>query len=219
MSRYAVQYLHVSDLDAVHEIDLASFPVPWQRDTYINQLRAGHDNRFVAARFALTPASPAFQPSQQRTFRQRLAAQVAAHTDSMSKSPAAAPLLVGYGGICRQGKTGHIATVAVHPAHRGKGVATLLLLALMEEAYALRVHRVALEARVSNTPALRLYDAFGFTATGIHSGYYSDNNEDAVLMSIEAIGAIAVRERLKRINDALFVRWQNAETPPETAQR
>jgi len=39
-----------------------------------------------------------------------------------------------------------------------------------------------LEVRVSNTSGIELYRSFGFVATGVRPGYYSDDREDAVIM-------------------------------------
>ena len=36
--------------------------------------------------------------------------------------------------------------------------------------------------RVSNEPAIELYRSFGFVATGVRPGYYSDDREDALIM-------------------------------------
>ena len=54
-------------------------------------------------------------------------------------------------------------------------------------AYA-REHRfsfLTLEVRISNEPAKRLYEKYGFRPVGLRRGYYSDNREDALLMTLE----------------------------------
>jgi ribosomal-protein-alanine N-acetyltransferase len=75
----------------------------------------------------------------------------------------------------------HITTLAVHPERRRRGHArTLISAALAAFPEARRVH---LEVRQSNAPARALYEALGFTATGLRRRYYGD--EDAVLMTLD----------------------------------
>jgi len=75
----------------------------------------------------------------------------------------------------------HITTLAVRPERRHRGHARALVgaaLAAFPEA-----HRVHLEVRPSNAPARALYEALGFTATGLRRRYYGD--EDALLMTLD----------------------------------
>ncbi|MBN2202157.1 ribosomal protein S18-alanine N-acetyltransferase [bacterium] len=75
----------------------------------------------------------------------------------------------------------HIANLAVHPEHRRQGIAEKLLRHCLEAdgdaAWA------GLEVRVSNAAALTLYRKFGFCPTSLRRAYYSDNREDAVIMT------------------------------------
>jgi ribosomal-protein-alanine N-acetyltransferase len=78
----------------------------------------------------------------------------------------------------------HIATLAVHPVHRGKGVAKRLLSVSLEEAGQKGMQTATLEVRVNNRAAQELYRQFGFEVVGHRPRYYRDNNEDAVIMSV-----------------------------------
>jgi len=78
-----------------------------------------------------------------------------------------------------------IHNIAVHGDFRRKGVARLLLRKVMNEAERQSITRVMLEVRKSNLPAQQLYEAMGFSTTGIRKGYYSDNGEDALAMTLE----------------------------------
>jgi ribosomal-protein-alanine N-acetyltransferase len=44
------------------------------------------------------------------------------------------------------------------------------------------IRRITLEVKVSNTNAQKLYTKLGFTPAGIRRRYYSDNQEDAIIM-------------------------------------
>jgi ribosomal-protein-alanine N-acetyltransferase len=78
-----------------------------------------------------------------------------------------------------------IHNVAIHVDYRRRGIARLLLAQVLAQAGAQLISRVTLEVRKSNLPAQRLYESFGFVATGLRKGYYSDNGEDALAMTLE----------------------------------
>ncbi len=77
----------------------------------------------------------------------------------------------------------HILNLAVHPEFRRKGIANLLLAALMAEAREKHMTSVTLEVRASNTAAQALYSGFGFDQIGRRKGYYADNSEDAFVLA------------------------------------
>jgi ribosomal-protein-alanine N-acetyltransferase len=78
-----------------------------------------------------------------------------------------------------------IHNIAVHADFRRRGIARVLLGKVVQEAERQSITRVMLEVRKSNLPAQQLYDAMGFSTTGIRKGYYSDNGEDALAMTLE----------------------------------
>ena len=89
--------------------------------------------------------------------------------------------VLGYIGIEKiKGET-HIINMAIHPHYRRKGVGKKLIEAILNDSDVF-----FLEVRVSNTPALRLYEGFGFKNVGTRQKYYQDNEEDAHIMRREA---------------------------------
>lgn len=76
----------------------------------------------------------------------------------------------------------HITNVAVHPDWRGKKIGERLMRKMMEVAVAYGAKSMTLEVRPSNTVARRLYAKLGFEERGLRKQYYSDNNEDAIIM-------------------------------------
>jgi ribosomal-protein-alanine N-acetyltransferase len=89
--------------------------------------------------------------------------------------------LIGYLICSRYHTVWHVMNVAIDGSHRRRGVAT----ALIEHLFSLTDRggeRYTLEVRVSNTEAIRMYEAFGFRSAGIRRRYYHDNNEDALIM-------------------------------------
>jgi ribosomal-protein-alanine N-acetyltransferase len=89
--------------------------------------------------------------------------------------------IVGYVVCSRYDTVWHVMNVAVDPLRRREGIALALLSELFRRAD--RPHeQYTLEVRVSNEPAIALYDRFGFRAAGRRRGYYRDNREDALIM-------------------------------------
>jgi ribosomal-protein-alanine N-acetyltransferase len=78
-----------------------------------------------------------------------------------------------------------IHNIAVHKDFRGRGLGRSLLENVILEARNRASARVTLEVRKSNTVAQKLYESVGFTISGVRKGYYSDDGEDAFLMTLE----------------------------------
>lgn len=78
----------------------------------------------------------------------------------------------------------HIATIATHPDFRKQGIGRKLLLYALKSARDEGVIRSFLEVRESNEVAIKMYKNFGFVEDGRRKEYYKDNNEDAILMTL-----------------------------------
>jgi ribosomal-protein-alanine N-acetyltransferase len=107
--------------------------------------------------------------------------------------------VVAYGGIWMLVDEAHVTTFAVLPGHRRGGIGSRLMLALMDLAIELAASVATLEVRISNTAARRLYERFGFRPVGVRPRYYSDNSEDALIMTTEELPSAAMRDRLERL--------------------
>ena len=81
----------------------------------------------------------------------------------------------------------HIATIAAHPDFRKQGIGKSLLLHTLKSAKEEGAVTSFLEVRESNATALEMYRKFGFVESGRREGYYKDNYEDAILMSLESL--------------------------------
>ncbi len=110
--------------------------------------------------------------------------------------------LVGYGGLMIHADEGHITTIAVEPTFQHSGVGTRLMLDLVEHARERDVRTLALEVRVANWPAQRLYAWFGFRPVGVRKNYYAETGEDALVMWIEDARSDEIGARLARIRAA-----------------
>jgi ribosomal-protein-alanine N-acetyltransferase len=104
--------------------------------------------------------------------------------------------IVGYGGIWAILEDSHITTLAVDPDYRGRRFGEVLLMRLIDEAIDRGAGWMTLEVRESNTVAQRLYRKYGFTTVTMRAGYYSDDNESALIMWAGSLKSELYRNRL-----------------------
>jgi [ribosomal protein S18]-alanine N-acetyltransferase len=76
----------------------------------------------------------------------------------------------------------HINTIGVDPAQRRQGLARQLMQHVCAEAAAAGAHQATLEVRRSNDAALQLYSRLGFTVRAVRRHYYSDPDEDGLIL-------------------------------------
>ncbi len=122
--------------------------------------------------------------------------------------------IVAYGGIWLMVDEAHVTTFAVHPRYRRRRIGERLLLALLDLAVDRHAREATLEVRLSNLPARRLYEKYGFRPVGIRPRYYSDNGEDALIMTTEPLELPAMRARIARLRAAV-----DAAPAPDAAAR
>ena len=77
---------------------------------------------------------------------------------------------------------GEITNVVTKSTMRGKGVGRQILLRLLEEGSKMGAEAFTLEVRVSNAPAIHLYESLGFVSEGVRKNFYEEPTEDALIM-------------------------------------
>lgn len=112
-------------------------------------------------------------------------------------------VVVGFAGIWIMVDEAHVTTFAVDPTWRRRGIGERLLVALLDISIARRAREATLEVRLSNMPARRLYEKYGFRPVGLRPRYYTDNGEDALIMTTEPLESAPMRERLARLRAEL----------------
>jgi ribosomal-protein-alanine N-acetyltransferase len=95
--------------------------------------------------------------------------------------------VIGYGGMWLVIDEAHITNIAVREKYQGQGYGKELMKELMKTAHWLGAQRITLEVRVSNERAQNLYRKMGFYPSGVRPAYYSDNQEDALIMWAELV--------------------------------
>jgi ribosomal-protein-alanine N-acetyltransferase len=91
--------------------------------------------------------------------------------------------LLGYLVCSRYDQVWHLMNVAVAPDRRRAGIARRLISKLVEEGGGKLPF--TLEVRVSNHPAIAMYERLGFRSAGVRPRYYQDNGEDALIMWLD----------------------------------
>ncbi len=111
--------------------------------------------------------------------------------------------VVAYAGIWIMVDEAHITTFAVHPGWRRRHVGERLLLTVLELSLDRGAREATLEVRLSNLGARRLYEKYGFRPVGLRPHYYTDDGEDALIMTTDPLGSTSMRERLARLRAAV----------------
>jgi ribosomal-protein-alanine N-acetyltransferase len=105
--------------------------------------------------------------------------------------------IVAYGGLWVILEDSHVTTLAVDPEYRRRRFGEVLLRKLIDEAIERGAAWMTLEVRESNVVAQRLYRKYGFTTVTMRSGYYSDDNESALIMWAGSLRSELYRNRLR----------------------
>jgi ribosomal-protein-alanine N-acetyltransferase len=111
--------------------------------------------------------------------------------------------VAAYGGMWVMVDEAHITTFAVHPGWRRQGIGERLLLAFLDLAMDRGAQEATLEVRLSNLAARKLYEKYGFRPVGLRPRYYSDDHEDALIMTTSPLGEPMMRARIERLRAEL----------------
>lgn len=111
--------------------------------------------------------------------------------------------VVAYAGLWLMVDEAHITTFAVHPAWRRRRIGERLLLAALDLAVDRGAREATLEVRLSNLAARRLYEKYGFRPVGLRPRYYTDDDEDALIMTTDPLASAPMRARVARLRQVL----------------
>jgi ribosomal-protein-alanine N-acetyltransferase len=191
-----VRPMRREDVPQVNEIDREAFPTQWPPPSYERELRDAISHHIVVCDEAGMAPPPVVEPGG----FSRLALKIKhwlAGTPSDGDRRAATERVLGFASLWIMADEAHLTNIAVRQAHRQQGIGTLLLISVVELASELKADFLTLEVRASNTLAQALYKKFGFAEVGVRRGYYTDNREDAVIMSTESIKTPSFQARFQ----------------------
>jgi ribosomal-protein-alanine N-acetyltransferase len=90
--------------------------------------------------------------------------------------------VVGYCGVWVVIDEAHVTNIAILPEYRGRKFGEALMQNLFDVARTMGAKSMTLEVRVTNYVAQSMYRKFGFQKGGLRKNYYTDNQEDALVM-------------------------------------
>jgi [ribosomal protein S18]-alanine N-acetyltransferase len=156
-----IRTLTYPDLPRVLAIERRAFPTPWSLSMFVLEL-SRHDGICLAA------IEPGTTDGESGT------------GDGESGTGDGDPEIAGFLICARYDEAYHLMNIAVDPDRRRHGIGRALIDGMLERA-GLDAN-VTLEVRVSNIPAIALYESYGFRGVGTRRRYYSDTGEDAIIM-------------------------------------
>ncbi len=177
---YCVRTIRWEDITQVTEIDLEAFPTMLPPTNY------------------------------QRELKNQLAHYIVAYDDQRVVGENGGQYIVGLAGFWIMVGEAHIVNIAVREPYHRQGIGEMLLISLINLAIEKEANLITLEVRASNNAAQSLYYKYGFVLKGIKCGYYSDNREDAVIMTVEKIHSASFQERVNLLRQAHSKKWSIA---------
>ncbi len=197
---YYVRKMQISDVGQVTEIDREAFSTQWPPPNYRRELQNGLSHHIVVVDDSVTAGnSDEKDKSDQKSigFFTRIGHWFGFNVGQTDE--AATDCVIGFAGLWIIADEAHVTGIAVREKYRGKKIGALLMAALCDLSVQLKARSLTLEVRVSNKVAQNLYAKFGFKEVGLRRGYYTDNREDALLMSTDDINSPAFQDLLAQL--------------------
>ena len=173
----------------------AKYLVAWRRDDSTNGAKSGPNG----------PARP--QDEVARPLVGRLLQTAKSLRHGRHTTPEQGQFLAGFVGTWYMTDEAHIVSVGVKGDHRRRGIGELLVIGAIEQAITQLAKVVTLEVRVSNHAAKNLYRKYGFVERGLRKRYYTDNREDAAIMTTGPIQHTAYQQAFGELVSRHEERW------------
>ncbi|MBI2872040.1 MAG: ribosomal protein S18-alanine N-acetyltransferase [Chloroflexi bacterium] len=205
---YLLRPMTADDIPQVVEIELEAFPTVWPPTSFKRELRSPLTGYLVVVAPGVKVRPSTRQPSPTASLVRHIARALRSLLGRPEPQVPQGPLdlVVGYVGIWFMADEAHITSIAVRETYRGEGLGELLVIGAIELALRKGCRQATLEARVSNRLAQSLYEKYGFRRAGIRKAYYTDNLEDAVIMTTDPIDSPQYRERFGHLVDVFHRR-------------
>jgi len=190
-----------ADIPQVYAIDHEAFPAESLFRPYSSY---GRELRNPMAHYIVACLPSEHRHRQRRTsLLRQLIVRRYPHKDEESCYD---ELVVGFAGFWIMLDEAHIIAIAVKHHYRRQGIGEGLLVSVIDMAMNLKSTLVTLEVRASNTAAQALYQKYGFEVVGRRPRYYSDNQEDAILMTLHDLQSTDFRQHFAEVKANLLAR-------------
>ena len=220
-TRYTVRPMEKEDIPQVSVIDREAFPDQWPPPPFRRDL----NNKIVRYLVALEESDhphpyPEITEQKAQGSLRRLISRLkrllmGGPPSADERATQNKDAIIGYAAMWLMVDEAHLTSIAVRQTHHRLGIGELLLISMMDLALQLKAQVMTLETRVSNLEAQALYEKYGFAKVGMRRHYYSDNGEDAVIMTTDRITSAPYQARLRELRQSYARRWQaTREIPP-----
>lgn len=199
--RCLIRPMRAEDIPQVLDIERQSFPTMWPQTVYQREVK----NKMARYLVACEPADEEAEVAEEAP-PAGMGRLVRRFLGGLPDTRQREQVLGMVGLWCVMGE-GHIVTIAVRQDWRRRGIGEVLLLSALEAALDAGQDVVTLEYRISNDGARALYEKYGFAQVGVRAKYYSDNQEDAVLMTTSPLRSSVYRQLLDQRTVELRARW------------
>jgi [ribosomal protein S18]-alanine N-acetyltransferase len=210
-----IRFMAKKDIPQVTSIDREAFPTMWPPVNFTNELRNRLAHYLVACDGSKPPQIVEPQPTIQlvpvRSFLGIKWPFGSRNTPASAAPPEVIENITGFIGLWLMVDEAHVINIAVKETHRGNGIGELLLISGIELSTKLKASVVTLEVRASNTIAQNLYTKYGFNQVGVRKGYYTDNKEDAFIMTTDIISTESFKRQFQKLKDAHFGKLKDIE--------
>ncbi len=205
--RYVIDRMTIPDVPRVVEIERLAYPSTWPPSAYRKELQDNRWAHYIVLRDkhmteerVTVPPQESEKPRRSRLFPLSL---LPSRPTTVTASPELASI-IGFAGLWLMVDEAHVTTIAMHPNYRRLGLGEFLLVSLIDIAYSIGAKWVTLEVRVSNYSAQNLYRKYGFREAGLRHRYYSDNQEDALIMWTDEINSPAYKQKFQELTTVLL---------------
>lgn len=206
---YTVRPMQLADVPQATEIDQECFPTQWPPPPYRSDLLFNRPARYLVACENENHAAPLGKREQRGSPLDHPRVGVRRLFYKAGASPPS-QLVVGIIGFWLMAREAHITTIGVRQAYQRLGIGELLLISAIDLALTRQAEVITLEVRLSNTAAQELYQKYGFTKRGVRRGYYTDNREDAVIMTTDTLTSALFQSQFQLLKRAYAERWRTA---------
>ena len=202
--------LRADDINQVIDIEREAFSPLWISTPFKRDLKNRYASYLVACgdpepdRSMPEDASPATRSAYSW---HRLVRRLRRVVGGVEHQVASDSSVAGYVSVWYQGEEAHITEIAVREKLRGRGIGELLLIGSLRAAVEYGSKVMTLEVRVSNFIAQRLYEKYCFESVGTRKAYYSDNREDALIMTTNPIDSQDYQRKFEELQNAYRSRW------------
>ena len=204
----SVRPMELEDIPRVSEIEREAFPPPWPATNFRRELTASSLTYYLVAYeewhenlvTELDDADCSVRSHESKIGILRAILRRMFGSEAARMAPR--QHILGFAGIWFMADEAHLANIAVREANRQQGIGELLLISIIKLAIERSARFITLEVRSTNKAAQSLYEKYGFVEVGIRRAYYTDNREDAVLMTADGITSVPFEENFLRRSES-----------------